>query len=268
MSTAIALQNISPSGHNNGTIRHRTTKANTTASTPTAEPDAWLDTPHDDHTIALPLDNYPFAPTSTYWISPHGMLTQDITILDLTLDLDVPYSGLTDDYKAEVKKALKDHSCTSALTCHRNSWVGLTWSIKDDQDSLIAEWKHPWFSTGEATLTFPETSPHSSHPIRLRNKRWGLRSETFTLDSQPFVWEMDSIWHSTNMTLYKVADSGEYERKTEVGKFAQKWWGGIWTGGTVVVDEGEVDGCVACLTLCVVLKKKRQRAGERRHAGD
>jgi len=70
------------------------------------------------------------------------------------------------------------------------------------------------------------------------------------------------------MTLYKVSGSGEHERKTEVGKYVQKWWGGFVTGGTVVVDEKEIDGCVACLTLCVVLKKKRQRGAERSYGAE
>jgi len=268
MSTAIALQDVSLDAHKDGNLRHRPTKADSKTITPTEERDTWLDSPHDVHSIALPLDTHVFEPTSTYWVSPHGMLTKQITILDLTKDMNVPYAGLTDAYKAEVKKTLKDHSFTPAFTCHRNGWVGLAYTIKNDRDEAIAEWKHPWFSTGEATLTFPEASPHSSHPISLRNKRWGLRTEGFTSNSQPFFWEMDSVWHSTSMTLYKVSGSGEHERKTEVGKYVQKWWGGFVTGGTVVVDEKEIDGCVACLTLCVVLKKKRQRGAERSYGAE
>ncbi|KAF2689255.1 hypothetical protein K458DRAFT_329533 [Lentithecium fluviatile CBS 122367] len=265
MSTAIALQNMSPHAHQDGGMRHRqTSKANGQVSVSTDERDVWLGTPHDAQTSSLPLDSKALVPTNTYWVSPHGMLTKNITILDLTKDMDVPYSGLTDAYKAEVKKTLKDHSFTPAFTCHRNSWLGLSYTITDDQNELVADWKHPWSSVGEAILTFPETSPHSSHPINLRNKRWGLRTESFVVESQLFFWESDSYWHSTNMTLYKIYGSGENERKKEVGKYAQKWWGGFVTGGTVVVDEKEIDGCVACLTLCVVLKKKRQRAAERR----
>jgi hypothetical protein len=88
------------------------------------------------------------------------------------------------------------------------------------------------------------------------------------VNSQPFFWEMDSLWHSTNMTLYRVTGSGEGQKKIEVGKYAQKWWGGFVTGGTFVVDEKELDGVVACLTLIVVLKKKRQRAAERHNGGE
>lgn len=270
MSTAVALQDMSPHAQrHDSVIRHRSiSKPDVKPSMVTEEQDDWVNTPHDIDSSTLPLESRSFVPTSTYWISPHFLLSKNITILDLTQDMTVPYAGLTNAYKEEVQKTLKDHSFTPAFTCHRNNWLGLKYNITNDQGETVAEWKHPWSSVGEAVLTFPEDSPHSSHPISLRNKTWGLRTEGFTLNSQPYFWEMDSVWHSTNMTLYKVFGSGEYERKVEVGKYAQKWWGGIVTGGTVVVDEKELDGFIACLTLCVVLKKKRQRAAERHNAGE
>ena len=75
------------------------------------------------------------------------------------------------------------------------------------------------------------------------------------------------MWHSTNMTLFKVYGSGAEQKKIEVGKYAQRRWGACVTGGILVVDAKEIDGIVACLSLCVVLKKKRQRAAERKEAG-
>lgn len=180
----------------------------------------------------------------------------------------MPYIGMTNEYKEEVKKTLKDHSFTPVITCHRTNWLGLKYDIKDDQDCPLAHWSHPWTSVGEAVLSFPEDSSHSPHPISLRNKRWGLRTESFVLNSVPYFWEMDSLWHSTNMTLYRVVGSGETQTKTEVGKYAQKWWGAFVTGGTFVVDEKEIDSLVACLSLIVVLKKKRQRAAERHNGGE
>ncbi|KAF2792937.1 hypothetical protein K505DRAFT_325831 [Melanomma pulvis-pyrius CBS 109.77] len=272
MSTAIALQDMdhSPSHKDgNGEVRHRVVSkqdTKTAMSTQSLE-DEWAANPQDAVSSRLPLDSQSFVPTKTYWISPHGMLTKEIKILDLTPDMDVPYSGLTPAYKDSVKKTLKDHSFSPVFTAHRNNWLGLKYSITDDQGNPIADWKHSWSSVGEAILTFPEDSQHSEHPISLRNKRWGFRNESFTVNSMSFFWGMDSFWHSTNMTLYKVFGSGEDERKVEVGKYAQKWWGGFVTGGTFVVDEKELDGLVACLTLCVVLKKKRQRAAERNPGG-
>tara|TARA_R110002003_G_scaffold138_8_gene12710 strand:+ start:14678 stop:15388 length:711 start_codon:yes stop_codon:yes gene_type:complete len=230
--------------------------------------DPWLKTPHDAESSKLPLESRSFSPTAVYWITPHGLLTKNITVLDLTKDMDVPYTDMSNEYKAQVKKTLKDHSFTSAINCHRTNWLGLKYNITDDQNNSIAHWSHHWSSVGEAILTFPEDSPHSAHPISLRNKRWGLRTESFTVNSQPFFWEMDSLWHSTNMTLYRVTGSGEGQKKIEVGKYAQKWWGGFVTGGTFVVDEKELDGVVACLTLIVVLKKKRQRAAERHNGAE
>ena len=195
------------------------------------------------------------------------MLTKSIAILDLTADMSLPYSGLTDAYKAAIKTTLKDHTFTPAITCHRQSWIGLKYDIRDDQTKTIAHWSHPWISAGEAVLTFPAGSTHCSHPIGLKNKTWGLRTESFTINSQPFLWEMDSVWHSHNMTLYRVLGSDEYQKRVEVGKYSQKWWGSCATGGAFVVDGRVIDGTVACLTLVVVLKKRRQRVAERYGSG-
>jgi hypothetical protein len=265
--TAIALHDVRSTGEPKGTglIRHRTvSKAD--ALTPDSsqdDHDPWLKAPHDNESSKLQLESKPLAPTAIYWISPHSTLASKITVFDLSKDMNVPYSGMTNEYKAQVAKTLQDHTYTPIVTCTRNGWFGMTFDITDDQDNHIAHWSHPWSSLGEAVLTFPSDSQHSSHPISLQNKIWGLRSEAFTFESQPYFWEPDSYWHSTSMTLYKVTGSGGAEKKVEVGKYTQKWWGSIWTGGTFVVDDEEIDGVVACLTLVVVLRKKRQRAAEK-----
>jgi hypothetical protein len=249
-------------------VRHRTA-SNTQSNSKTTnhEHDPWLDTPHDIDS-STSLETPSFQPTSVYWISPHGMLTKSITVLDLSKDMDVPYTGMSKEYKAHVRIILKDHSFTPTITCKRTSWVGLKYNITDAQDEHIAHWSHPWTSGGSAILTFPEDSAHCPHNLELRNKRWGMRTESFTLNSQPYLWEPDSFWHSTDMTLYKVFGTGDAEKRVVIGKYAQKCWSGFVTGGTVVVDEQQLDGVVALLTLIVVLKKKRQRAAERRHAGE
>ncbi|KAF2122628.1 hypothetical protein BDV96DRAFT_593146 [Lophiotrema nucula] len=274
MSTAIALQDMQPHAHTQeaGVLRQRSISkgqdGKISSSLQHEAQDDWLMTPQDRTASKLPLDSRSFTPTNTYWITPHGMLTRDIKILDLTKDIsDTPFTGFSNAYKDHVKKTLKDHSFTPVFACHRNNWIGLKYAIQDDQGEQIAEWKHSWTSVGEALLTFPGDSTHSPHNISLTNKRWGLRTESFTLNSVPFFWEMDSLWHSHYMTLYKVYGKGDGERKVEVAKYAQKWWGGFVTGGTLVVDEREVGGLVACLTLVVVLKKKRQRAAERNGGG-
>jgi hypothetical protein len=43
-----------------------------------------------------------------------------------------------------------------------------------------------------------------------------------------------------------------------VGKVAKKWWGTATTGATFVVDEEELDGVVAYLTVLVKLEKNKQ----------
>jgi hypothetical protein len=263
MSTAVALQNMANSQADDNTLRYRHTSDTHMKPTSSDAGDPWLDTPHDTESTSLPLDSRPLKPTAVYWITPHGFLSKTITILDLTKDLDMPYTDMTADYKAEIKKTMKDHSFAPVISCHRRSWLGLKYDITDDQNAHVAHWSHPWSSVGEAVLAFPDNSLHSSHAIKLTNKRWGLRTESFVCNSQQYMWQMDSLWHSTNMALYRVTGIGEQQRKVEVGRYAQKWWGSFVTGGTLVVDGNEIDGIVACLTLVVVLKKKRQRAAER-----
>jgi hypothetical protein len=241
--------------------------ATTEVSNKPDERDEWLSQPHDNISAPVADESTTFTPTNTYWITPHGLLSKEIKILDLTKDLELPFTGFTEAYKEHVKKTLKDHSFTPIYTAHRSNWIGLKYTVTDSQGDLVAHWKHPWTSVGEAILTFPDDSLHSSHPISLRNKRWGLRTESFTVNSVPFVWKMDSLWHSTNSSLYKVVGTGEHEKLVLVGRYGQKWWGSFVTGGTFVVDEREIDGLVACLTLAVLLKKKRQRAAEQKNGG-
>lgn len=269
MSSAIAMRDMGGvSNHKEpGGVRQRTKIRAESSASNSSEEDTWLQTPHDEETSKLPLESSAFTPTAVYWITPHSTLTGQLTVLDLTKDMNVPYAGMTNEYKAEVKKTMQDHSYTPVITCIRQGWFGLTYDVQDDQSKHIAHWSHPWTSMREAVLTFPEDSPHAQHPVSLQNKTCGLRSEMFTLNSQPYLWEMDSLWHSTNMTLYKVTGTGDAEKKTEIGKYAQKWWGGLVTGGTFVLDDTKIDGVVACLSILVVLKKKRQRAAERNPGG-
>ncbi|KAF2014908.1 hypothetical protein BU24DRAFT_371747 [Aaosphaeria arxii CBS 175.79] len=247
MSTAVALQDMSRGTHDGNLVRHRSNLHKDTSphkSSP-GDDDDWVAQPQDTATANLPLDSRTFVPTNVYWITPHRLLTKEIKILDLTKDMSTPYTGFSNAYKDEVKKTLKDHSFTPIYTAHRNHWLGLSYDVLDDQGNKLADWSHPWTSVREATLKFPEDSTHASHTISLNNKTWGLRTESFTINSVPFIWQMDRLWNSNNMTLYRVFGSGDNQRKVEVGKYAQKWWGSFVTGGTFVVNEEEIDGFVA-----------------------
>ena len=68
-----------------GTIRHRTVfKTDTNTSKSSQEDDPWLNIPHDIESSKLPLESRSLNPTAVYWVSPHGILTKKITVLDLT----------------------------------------------------------------------------------------------------------------------------------------------------------------------------------------
>lgn len=229
MSTAIALQNVDPTSTKDST----TVRQRNVLKPDSLQEDPWLDQPHDLNSSTLPLDSHAFTPTSIYWITPHGMLTKAITVLDLTSDIPLPHAGLTDTYKSSIKTTLKDHSFTPILTCHRQTFLGLEYTIADAHCTTIATWTHPWLSSGAAILSFPTPSPYSDHPITLKNKTWGLRTETFTLNSRLYVWEYDSMWHSYRMTLYRVSGLGDTQKKIVVGRYSEKWWGSCKTGGCV-----------------------------------
>jgi hypothetical protein len=216
-----------------------------------------VNTGEERRSPGIPNDGSPFNPTRVYWISPQ-QLRKEITILDLTEHLPGPFNGFTPEYKERVKATLKDHTIDPIFTVHRDSRVSLKYTVDNSQGDLVANWKHTRTGLGEAILTFPENSQHSLHPIHLKAKSHNTRTEAFTVNSVPFLWEQDSFWNCTNMTLYKVVGSGEHEKKSVVGKYAQRWWGSAGTGGTFVVDENELDGLVACLSLLVFLKKMRQ----------
>ncbi|KAF2816938.1 uncharacterized protein BDZ99DRAFT_564759 [Mytilinidion resinicola] len=247
---------LSPYTATNSTTAHRqSTSAIDLSHSPSND-----ESPSDYET--QPQDSPSFAPTHTFWITPHSLFTRSIPVYDLTSGISTPYTGLSPAYKAAVQKALKDHCPTPCYTLTRQNWLGLRYTITDVASVPVAEWKHPWSSVGEALLTFPADSTHSTHAVALRNKRWGRRTETFVMDSVTYEWASDSLLVSQYMTLYKVLGS----QRAEVGKFAAKRWGGWSTGGTFVVDTNEVDELVAVLSLAVVLKKKRQRAAKRHGA--
>jgi hypothetical protein len=199
-----------------------------------------------------------YTPTTVYWVAPQGTATSKIVVYDVSKDIHMPYIGMTNDYAAEVKRALNDHIYTPAITIEATHWLGLKYQIKDEQGNHVAHWSHPLVQLNDALLVFPEKSPHATHPISVRNKTWSLGTETFTCNTHSYVWEMDSLWHTASMTLYKVVGSGDRQAKVKVAQFAKKWWGGAGTGGAFVVDEKELDGVVACLTLLVKLKKNKQ----------
>ena len=177
MSTAVALQNIAPTpDHDASTLRQRSIVKHSSQPSPSASEaeDPWLLSPQDTSASKLPLDSKSFIPTNVYWVTPHGLWSKDIKVLDLTKDLDVPFTGFSATYKDEVKKVLKDHSFTPLFIAKRQHWLGLQWGIEDSQGTAIAHWSHPWTSVRQAILTFPPDSPHSTHPITLENKHWGL----------------------------------------------------------------------------------------------
>jgi len=212
---------LSPEATTDSTIAHRrSTSAINSRPNPSEDPSSYENQPQDTLSASLAQDSPGFAPTRTFWVTPHSFCTRAIPVYDLTVDISTPYTGLSPAYKTAVQKALKDHSPSPCYTFTRQSWLGQKYSITDSQSTTVCNWKHPWSSVGEAVLTFPTNSEHSTHPVSLKNKKWGLRTETFVVNSVPYEWQSDSLFVSQYVTLYKVLG----EQRVEVGKYAAKWW--------------------------------------------
>ena len=205
-----------------------------------------LNSSHGSDASRLPLDEQPFVPTHTFWVTPHG--TREVRVLDLTDDISVPYTELDSEYKADVKRALKEHTFSPVFTYFRESPLLRTskhYSIKDERGEELAQLKLTGSTTGETVITFPEDSPHCHHPISTKNKPFS--PEAFTLNAQSYFWEAEKGL-SEKKTLYRIEGEGQDQRKVQIGKYAL---GGAFfsRGGICVVDDREIDGLVACLTL-------------------
>jgi hypothetical protein len=203
-------------------------------------------------------ENSPLRPTYTFYIVPHGIFTKDIKVLDVTSALKTAYDGLTDAYAAHVAELANCDGAADkpAYTILRSSIVSQNYTVKDGEGAAVADWTHPWWSTGMATLTFPAGSAYSSHAIESKVLSWARRTERFVKDSVTYSWEMESRIKSNRMKLFKMVG----DRRVEVGRYAQPH--GYTSGGTLVLDSGELDSLVGVLTCVIVLKKKRQRAVE------
>ncbi|KAF2278744.1 uncharacterized protein EI97DRAFT_218000 [Westerdykella ornata] len=258
--TTIALDDLQPG--TGTTLRRRADSrqqdANTdTSSVPTNRSDALSTAP--------PQDSPSFQPTNFYWISWHGLLPPyNIEVFDLTSDISTPFTGFTESFQNEVQRIRKDHTSTPFFTAHPDNRFCTRYGIRDSQGDIIAQWQHPWITTGKTVFSFPEGSPYCSHPVHLAHDNMlknllALRTESFSYNSAKFVWTIDSRWHAHRMSLYRVWGSGPGQKRIEVGRWAQKW--GLRPEGILVVDEREVSGLVACLTLLALMKKKRHEGG-------
>lgn len=66
----------------------------------------------------------------------------------------------------------------TVFTLKKGNLVSTHLTVADKDGNHIADWKSPILSMGKATLTFPDESEHSSHPIEIKPLGVGRRAES------------------------------------------------------------------------------------------
>lgn len=194
----------------------------------------------------------PLQHTHVLQIFPHKS-REGINIHDLTASITAPYPS--DAFKQQALALAKDRADSPP-----------TWTIRDpdrsrpgrirtlhgnSSDEVLASWDPSHWEHGANDFSFPDGSPHCTHALAM-TRRGVLRHEAFVHDSVPHVWRCDSVSRRT-ATLYKEIGGREMvvARYATPSVFSK-------TGGTLVVDAGEVDLVVALLTCAGMILKLRQ----------
>jgi hypothetical protein len=196
--------------------------------------------------------------TRIIYITPHSSYTSKIKVHDLTNSISAAFtSELFPTETENTGKSLADAS--SLYTIIQPGWwrPSTIYPGNSDEKSdsdVLATWKPSRGSLASQIFTFPASSPHSSHNITLKRLSAPFRyAEVFVKDSVEYIWKFEGS-SRRRITLLKKIGSWE----TTIAKYRGPYRFGK-TGGTLVVNEAEVDILVAILTCCAELRKVRQR---------
>jgi hypothetical protein len=198
--------------------------------------------------------------TRIIYITPHQSLTSEIRVHDLTTSLS--QSSSSKEFLSEsesVGQSLID--ATPLYTLVRQGW----WHAipvyqgkpdgKTDSDA-VATWRPSRGSLGTQKFAFPPNSPNSSHTLSMKRPSF-RHSELFVQESVEYIWRFESRSIGKvrrPITLWKKIGNHEIP----VARF-QSPYRVSKTGGTLIVNEKEVDLVVAFVTCCGMLRKIRQR---------
>jgi len=209
------------------------------------------------------VDGTGFAPNRIFYILRHNLFSKEICIIDITTSLNVPYTGgdITDELRDAARALSEDKELAAkpVYTFRAKHWYSSERCMIDTTSGAeLATWKHGSMSSSPATLSFPPTSPHSSHPITMQNIKWYKRTNEWVQNSITYAWRCDSKKKANRMTMVKMVAA----KQVVAARYVQRW--GSWiTGGVLLVDGREENEVVACLTACVMLRRMMQRAAER-----
>jgi hypothetical protein len=212
-------------------------------------------------------NNLAFTPNRIFYIVPHNLFSTETKVVDLTGTLPNTYTGgdISNELRDAARNAGNDKFLANSpiYIIKRPHW----WSTKSTAYSVsqgepfneLAYWKQPYTSVGTAHITFPDSSPDSTHELTISPPWLMSRTNTWVQDSVQYEWNCDSQLLANRMTLHKKVGG----KRLVVARYAQRW--GSWvTGGVLLVQEGEINALVAVLTTLVMLRKMQQRAPERR----
>ena len=198
--------------------------------------------------------------TRVFYITPHGNTKQAIKIHDLTNKLSrLEYSTEIEEEAEKLGQSLADE--TPLYTIVQPGWwktitlyAGAAQAEGENTSEALITWKPSGAAHSKQSFNFPESSPFSSHDLTMRlTGSFFTRNEAFVKDSVQYLWRFDSKWQYKHTLYKKIGQSEMCVAKFRTPFRAYK------TGGTIFVNEDEIDAVVATITSCAMLRKIRQR---------
>jgi hypothetical protein len=170
--------------------------------------------------------------------------SRNTEILDLPGQLrDSYHNGFTPEFHGSDKQVATSYPAPQPFwTLTRDRWYSRSrLTITDAEDAQLAKWHSPVMSYGAPCITFPEHSPHCSHPHNVQPVNIGRRAQSFMKDSSMYLWEAQKRFKSGCISLYKIVAA----EKLEVTRYESDTRGFI-SGGPLdwSLETGEVDELV------------------------
>jgi hypothetical protein len=162
----------------------------------------------------------PFQPTRIFYIQKKSLIRSSIHILDLTtalLETYNPQTGISPSFLAEAKKLVSSSPPPETIYILKSNLTSSHLTVTNRTGTHLASWESPILALGTTTISFPDGSSHSSHPIEVKPLGVGRRAESFVKDSVTYVWEMERF-KTELKSLVKVVG----EERKEVARYAQR----------------------------------------------
>ena len=169
-------------------------------------------------------DDEKFAPNKIYYIQSHVMGSKEIIIVDITGKVSLTFvdgKNVSEEFREAAKQVGTAKDAIPAFRFTKLHWYNKSYKAYrgSDDSTLVAEWKHPVWSTGTAELTFPTGSKHCPHDLAIKPLSWKRRTAQFVIESVPLTWRHNDKYKSNRMTLSKRIAGVE----STIARYSQKW---------------------------------------------